>query len=168
MSIEKRMKQLGIELPEPAAAGGRYRRVVAAERFVYVSGQTPKQNGALTAVGKLGADVTVAEGEDAARLATLNCLSQLDAYLGGLDQVAQVAKLTGYVASAAGFGAQPAVMDGASALLEDVFGEAGGHARTAIGVAELPDNAAVEVDLVVMRTPSDLTADGPGGRGSGL
>ena len=154
MSIEERMKQAGVELPEPPAAGGLYQRVVVADRFVYVSGQTPLRDGVMTTVGKLGADVTVDEGRAAARLALLNCLAQLDAHLGGLDQVEQIVKLTGYVASGRDFNSQPAVIDGASAVLNEVFGDAGGHARTSIGVAELPGNASVEVDLVVLRTPA--------------
>lgn len=150
MSIDARVREAGIELPEAPAPGGQYQPVVVVERFAYVSGQTPVRGGAPTVTGKLGAGVSVEEGQQAARLAALNCVAQLKKRLGSLDQVEQVVKLAGYVASAEGFGQQSLVVNGASAVLEEVFGEAGRHARVALGVAELPGGAPVEVELVAL------------------
>lgn len=150
MSFEARVQDAGIELPPPPAPGGQYQPVVVAERFAYVSGQTPVQNGAQTVTGKLGAGVSLEEGQRAARLATLNCVAQLKKRFGSLDQVERVVKLCGYVASAEGFSQQSAVVNGASAVLEEIFGEAGQHARVALGVAELPGGAPVEVEIVAL------------------
>lgn len=149
MSIEQRLTELGLEvpvLPPPAAS---YVPAVRTGNLVFASGQTPTVAGRLVIAGKLGADVTVEQGQEAARLAALNCLAEVRGLLGSLDMVTRVVKLTGYVASAAGFGDQPAVINGASRLMEDVFGPAGRHARAALGVAELPAGAPVEIELVV-------------------
>ncbi len=149
MSAERRLADLGITvptLPPPVAA---YVPAVRTGRLVYASGQTPTIDGVLQVRGKLGAGISVEEGQRAARLAALNCLAEVRGLLGSLDAVSRVVRLTGYVASAPGFGEQPAVMNGASQLIEEVFGEAGRHARSAIGVAELPFGAPVEVELIV-------------------
>jgi enamine deaminase RidA (YjgF/YER057c/UK114 family) len=149
MSFEQRLTELGLEvpvLPPPAAS---YVPAVRTGNLVFVSGQTPTVAGRLVIAGKLGADVTVEQGQEAARLAALNCLAEVRGLLGSLDMVTRVVKLTGYVASAAGFGDQPAVINGASRLMEDVFGPAGRHARAALGVAELPAGAPVEIELVI-------------------
>jgi enamine deaminase RidA (YjgF/YER057c/UK114 family) len=149
MSFEQRLTELGLEvpvLPPPAAS---YVPAVRTGNLVFASGQTPTVAGRLVIAGKLGADVTVEQGQEAARLAALNCLAEVRGLLGSLDIVTRVVKLTGYVASAAGFGDQPAVINGASRLMEDVFGSAGRHARVALGVAELPAGAPVEIELVV-------------------
>jgi enamine deaminase RidA (YjgF/YER057c/UK114 family) len=149
MSFEQRLTELGLEvpvLPPPAAS---YVPAVRTGNLVFASGQTPTVAGRLVIAGKLGADVTVEQGQEAARLAALNCLAEVRGLLGSLDMVTRVVKLTGYVASAAGFGDQPAVINGASRLMEDVFGPAGRHARAALGVAELPAGAPVEIELVV-------------------
>lgn len=149
MSAERRLADLGITvptLPPPVAA---YVPAVRTGRIVYASGQTPTIDGVLQVRGKLGDGVSVEEGQRAARLAALNCLAEVRGLLGSLDAVSRVVRLTGYVASAPGFGEQPAVMNGASQLIEEVFGEAGRHARSAIGVAELPFGAPVEVELIV-------------------
>jgi enamine deaminase RidA (YjgF/YER057c/UK114 family) len=149
MSFEQRLTELGLEvpvLPPPAAS---YVPAVRTGNLVFASGQTPTVAGRLVVAGKLGADVTVEQGQEAARLAALNCLAEVRGLLGSLDIVTRVVKLTGYVASAAGFGDQPAVINGASRLMEDVFGSAGRHARVALGVAELPAGAPVEIELVV-------------------
>jgi enamine deaminase RidA (YjgF/YER057c/UK114 family) len=149
MSAERRLTDLGIAipmLPPPVAA---YVPAVRTGRLVYASGQTPTIDGVLQIRGKLGDAISVEEGRGAARLAALNCLAEVRGLLGSLDAISRVVRLTGYVASAPGFGEQPAVMNGASQLLEEVFGEAGRHARSAIGVAELPFGAPVEVELIV-------------------
>jgi enamine deaminase RidA (YjgF/YER057c/UK114 family) len=149
MSAERRLADLGITvptLPPPVAA---YVPAVRTGRLVFASGQTPTIDGVLQVRGKLGDGVSVEEGQRAARLAALNCLAEVRGLLGSLDDVSRVVRLTGYVASAPGFGEQPAVMNGASQLIEEVFGEAGRHARSAIGVAELPFGAPVEVELIV-------------------
>jgi enamine deaminase RidA (YjgF/YER057c/UK114 family) len=153
-SFEVRLRELGIDipsLPPPAAA---YVPAVRTGNIVYASGQTPTVDGVLQVKGKLGGEITVEEGQEAARLSALNCLAEVRGLVGSLDEVVRVLRLTGYVASAAGFGQQPAVINGASKLIEDVFGEAGRHARSAIGVAELPSGAPVEVELIVEVRPA--------------
>jgi enamine deaminase RidA (YjgF/YER057c/UK114 family) len=115
---------------------------------VFTAGQLPLVDGALVATGKLGAEVGTEQGRDLARTCALNALAAVDGLI-GLDAVAQVVKVVGFVASAPGFTAQPAVLNGASELLGEVFGAAGAHARSAVGVAELPLGAPVEVELVV-------------------
>lgn len=148
-TAEHRLVELGIvvpQLPPPVAV---YVPAVRTGRVVYASGQTPTIDGVLQVRGRLGEDVSVEEGRRAARLAALNCLAEVRALLGSLDAVSRVLRLTGYVASAPGFGEQPTVMNGASQLMEQVFGDAGRHARSAIGVAELPFGAPVEVELII-------------------
>jgi len=148
-TAEHRLAELGIvvpQLPPPVAV---YVPAVRTGRVVYASGQTPTIDGVLQVRGRLGEGVSVEEGQRAARLAALNCLAEVRALLGSLDAVSRVLRLTGYVASAPGFGEQPYVMNGASELMEQVFGDAGRHARSAIGVAELPFGAPVEVELIV-------------------
>jgi len=113
------------------------------------SGQLPRIDGKLTCTGTLGTDVTVAEGAEAARVCALNALSVLRAALGSLDRIERVLTVTGFVASAPGFHEQPAVVDGASAVLYEVFGEAGRHTRSAVGVAALPRGGAVEIEVTV-------------------
>ena len=117
--------------------------------LVFTSGILPLKDGQLAYSGKLGLDLTVDDGQDAARLAALNGLSVLKEALGDLDCVERIVKLTGYVASAKDFHQQPLVLDGASSLLVDVFGEAGRHARSAVGAAELPLGAPIEIELTV-------------------
>ena len=148
-TAERRLAELGIvvpQLPPPVAV---YVPAVRTGRVVYASGQTPTIDGVLQVKGRLGESVTVEEGQRAARLAALNCLAEVRALLGSLDAVSRVLRLTGFVASAPGFGEQPYVINGASELMEQVFGDAGRHARSAIGVAELPFGAPVEVELIV-------------------
>jgi enamine deaminase RidA (YjgF/YER057c/UK114 family) len=149
VSVADRLSELGLTLPSVPVPVANY---VPARRFgdlVFASGQTPTVDGVLTMRGKLGAEITVEQGQEGARLSALNCLAAVHALLGDLDRVEAVLKLTGYVASAPGFVEQPAVVNGASVLLEQVLGEAGKHARAAIGLAELPGGAPVEVDLVL-------------------
>jgi enamine deaminase RidA (YjgF/YER057c/UK114 family) len=145
----ERLAGLGLELPEVLPPVAKYVPALRHGDLVFASGQTPTVAGKLTVTGKLGADVTVEGGQLAARLCALNCLAAAAATAGGLDNITQVVKLTGYVASADGFTEQPAVINGASQLLEEVFGDAGRHARAALGLAELPGGAPVEVELIV-------------------
>ena len=148
-TAEGRLAELGIVIPQLPPPVAVYVPAVRTGRIVYASGQTPTVDGVLQAKGKLGEGVTVEEGARAARLAALNCLAEIRGLLGSLDAVSRVVRVTGFVASAPGFGEQPYVINGASELMEQVFGDAGRHARSAIGVAELPFGAPVEVELIV-------------------
>ena len=150
MSIESnplgRLTELGIELPEAAAPVAAYVPTVLANGLLHVSGQLPFREGQVV-TGRLGEDVELDAGQSAARLCGLMVLAQVHAAV-GLDRVRQVVKLGVFVNSAAGFTQQPEVANGASELMQDVFGEAGRHARAAVGVPTLPRGAAVEVDAV--------------------
>ena len=148
MSASARLKELGIELPEVAKPLASYVPAVRSGNLVYTSGQLPMQAGKLAATGKLGDDVTPEQGKALARICTLNALAAVDSLV-GIDTVTQVVKVVGFVASAPGFNGQPGVVNGASHLLAEVFGDHGSHARSAVGVAELPLDSPVEVELVV-------------------
>ena len=148
MSASARLKKLGIELPEMAKPLASYVPAVRSGNLVYTSGQLPMQAGKLAATGKLGDDVTPEQGKALARICTLNALAAVDSLV-GIDAVTQVVKVVGFVASAPGFNGQPGVVNGASHLLAEVFGDHGSHARSAVGVAELPLDSPVEVELVV-------------------
>ena len=148
MSIAQRHAELGIELPQPAAPVAAYVPVVVAGNLAHVSGQLPFVDGKLV-TGRLGEDVSLDQGHAAARACGLMILAQLESALGSLDRVARVVKLGAFVCSAAHFTDQPKVANGASELMEKVFGEAGKHARAAVGVPVLPRGAAVEVDAIV-------------------
>lgn len=149
MSFEEHLAELGLSLPETPRPVANYVPAVVTGKLVYSSGQTPTAEGRLTIQGKLGRDISIEEGQQAARVAVLNCLAAIRSVTGSLDEITRVVKLTGYVASAEGFHAQPQVINGASLLLEQIFGETGKHARAAIGLAELPGGAPVEVELIV-------------------
>jgi len=146
--IEKRLAELGIVLPSAATPAFQYVPVTMHERLAFVSGQLPRQGEALV-TGKVGWDVDLEQGRHAARLCILQGLACLKQALGSLDRVDRILKITGFVASAPGFNQQPRVIDAASELLVQLFGDAGKHARSAVGVAELPRNAAVEIELIV-------------------
>ncbi|MFE2750436.1 RidA family protein [Actinosynnema sp. NPDC059335] len=148
MSWTARLAELGVELPEVAAPVAAYVPAVRTGNLVFTSGQLPFVRGALAATGKVGGDVSPEEAKGHARTCALNALAAVDALV-GLDSVARVVKVVGFVASADGFTGHPAVVNGASELLGEVFGEAGRHARAAVGVAELPLGAPVEVELIV-------------------
>jgi len=148
MSIEARLKELGIELPQAAAPVASYVPVVTLGNLAHVSGQLPFIDGELV-TGRLGEDVEIELGIRAARACGLMILAQLKAALGSLDKVERIVKLGGFVNSAGDFTAQPKVVNGASDLMVDLFGEAGKHARSAVGVPALPLGAAVEIDAVV-------------------
>lgn len=149
MSFEERLGSLGLNIPVLPAPVANYVPAVRVGDLVFASGQTPTVDGRLSIRGKVGREVSVAEATSAARLAGLNCLAEIRGLTGSLDAVIRVVKVNGYVASAAGFNEQPTVVNGASLLFEEIFGEAGRHARAAIGVAELPGDAPVEIDLIV-------------------
>lgn len=144
----ERLRELGLTLPAVAAPAGAYVPARRSGSLVFTAGQLPFVDGALAATGKVGAEVTPEQAHDLARACALNALAAVD-QLVGLDAVAGVVKVVGFVASAPGFTGQPGVLNGASELLAAVFGEAGRHARSAVGVAELPLGAPVEVELVV-------------------
>ncbi|QKT09830.1 RidA family protein [Rhodococcus sp. W8901] len=142
-----RLAELGIELPPVAAPVAAYVPAVRTGDHVYTSGQLPFVDGKLPLTGKLGADVSDADAKAAARTCALNALAAIDALV-GLDSIVRIVKVVGFVASAEGFTGQPGVINGASEFLGEVFGDAGIHARSAVGVAELPLGAPVEVELI--------------------
>lgn len=149
MSIDARLKALGIELPPPPKPVASYLPAVLAGDLLFLSGILPFRDGQVVITGKLGQEVTVERGAEAARLALLNALAVVKQELGSLDRVRRIVRVVGHVASAAGFAQQPAVINGASDLLVQLFGEAGRHARVALGAAELPLHAAIELELLV-------------------
>ncbi len=149
MSAEQRVAELGIQLPELPKPIAAYVLWVQSGSLLYTSGMGPLSGGRFAYQGKVGAELSVDEGRDAARLCMLNLLSIVREALGTLDKVERVIKLLGFVASAPGFGQQPEVLNGASELLEAIWGEGGWHARSAIGVNELPRNIPVEIEMIV-------------------
>lgn len=149
MSAEARIKELGLELPAPAAAGGGlYVAAVRTGNLLVVSGQVPMRDGKPIATGKLGRDITADDAAPLARQCALQALGIVRAEAGSLDAVARVVRVGGFVASAEGFTDHPKVINGASQLLIDVFGDAGRHARCAVGMAELPLGVPVEVEFL--------------------
>ncbi|CAH0310140.1 RidA family protein [Roseomonas sp. CECT 9278] len=145
--IEQRLTELGIALPTPAAPIANYVGFNVSGKLVVVSGQIPLRDGAVAFTGKVGVDVTPEQGQEAARICFINLLAQLKAAAGGdLDRVARVLRLGGFIAAPASFTQHAVVMNGASDLAVAVFGDAGRHARTTIGVPSLPADAAVEVE----------------------
>ncbi len=149
MSIDQRLAELGITLPQPAAPVAAYVPVVIANGFAFVSGQVCLDENGQMIVGKLGEDTDIVGGQKAARACGLMILAQLKAALGSLDRVERVVKLGVFVNCTPDFKDQPKVGNGASELMQDVFGEAGRHARAAVGAPALPMGVAVEVDAVV-------------------
>lgn len=143
-----KLAELGLTLPEVVPPVASYVPAVQSGQHVYVSGQLPMADGKLLATGKVGAGVSAEQAKDLARRCALNGLAAVDALV-GLENVSKVVKVTGFVASAPGFTGQPGVINGASDLFGAVFGEAGRHARSAVGVSELPLDAPVEVELIV-------------------
>ena len=147
-TVADRLARLGLELPAPPAPVAAFEPYVRHGNTIYTSGQIATRNGHLVATGRLGADVDLATGQDAARACAVNVLAQLQAAAGGLDAVTRLVKLTVYIACTGEFAQQPQVADGASQLLLDVLGTAGAHARSAIGVAALPLGSPVEVEAI--------------------
>ncbi len=148
MTVADRLVELGVTLPAVAVPVAAYVPAVRTGDLVYTSGQLPTVDGELVATGRVGAEVSTQDAAAAARTCVLNALAAVDAVV-GLGAVRRVVKLVGFVASAPGFTDQPVVVNGASELLGAIFGEAGEHARSAVGVAELPKGAPVEVELIV-------------------
>jgi enamine deaminase RidA (YjgF/YER057c/UK114 family) len=148
VSTSDRLAELGIELPAVVAPLAAYVPAVRTGNLVYTSGQLPITAGELLATGKVGADVSPESAKALARICALNALAAVHSLV-GVDSVTRVVKVVGFVASAPGFGGQPGVINGASQLLGEVFGDPGAHARSAVGVSELPLNAPVEVELIV-------------------
>lgn len=148
MTASQRLAELGIILPAVAKPLAAYVPAVRTGALVYTSGQLPLQAGDLTHIGKVGAEVTPEQAKVAARTCALNALAAIDALV-GIDAVIRIVKVVGFVASAPGFSGQPGVVNGASEVLGELFGDAGAHARSAVGVSELPLDAPVEVELIV-------------------
>lgn len=146
--IEAKLETLGHRLPAVPEPAGAYIPAVRTGNHVYTSGQVPFEDGELASSGKVGAEVSLEEAQAAARTCVLNALAALRAELGSLDRVARIVKLTVFVASAEGFNDQARVANGASELLGEIFGERGAHARSAVGVFELPLGAPVEVEVI--------------------
>ena len=148
MTAATRLAELGVSLPAVAAPLAAYVPAVRTGNLVYTSGQLPLAGGELIRTGKVGAEVSPEDAKAAARTCALNELAAIDALV-GIDSVVRVVKVVGFVASSPGFSGQPGVVNGASEFLGEVFGEAGSHARSAVGVSELPLDAPVEVELIV-------------------
>jgi enamine deaminase RidA (YjgF/YER057c/UK114 family) len=148
LTAAERLAELGLTLPPVVTPAGAYVPAVRTGQFVYTAGQLPVVDGKLPATGKVGAEVSPSDAAGLARTCALNALAAAAAAAGGLDAISRIVKVVGFVASAPGFNAQPQVINGASDLLVEVFGEDGRHARSAVGVAELPLNAPVEVELI--------------------
>ena len=149
-AIKARLKELGIVLPQAAAPAANYVPYVISGNLLYLSGQLPMENGKVAVTGHLGRDVNIAGGQRAAELCAINILAQASAALGGdLGRIKRLVKLNGFVASVPEFVEQHLVINGASNLLANVLGEAGKHARAAVGMAALPLNAAVEIDAIM-------------------
>ena len=153
-SPEARLKALGLQLPAPPTPIASYVPVVRAGNLVFLAGQGPLVDGKPTVTGKVGANLTEAEGYQAARATILTSLAVLRAEIGSLDRVRRVVKLVGWVNSAPGFTRQPWVINGASDLLVEIFGDAGRHARSSVGANELPLDIPVEIELIVEVEPS--------------
>lgn len=149
MEIEAKLKELGITLPKPPGPVAVYVPAVQVGDLLFLSGTTCYVDGEFLYTGRVGEELTLEEGYAAARQTALNLLSVIQATLGDLDRVERVVKLNGYVNSAREFDRQPEVINGASELLEEVFGERGRHARTALGVSALPAHIPVEIELIV-------------------
>lgn len=154
MTVSERLQQLGIVLPPAPRPVGSYVPACQAGELVFVSGVLPFQEGKILQPGKIGRDLSIEEGKANARIAAINALAILHQELGDFSRVIRIVRLTGHVASAEGFGDQPAVINGASDFLVEVFGEKGRHARLALGAFELPLHASIELELIVQVSSS--------------
>jgi len=149
MSVEAKLKELGLEIPPAPAPVANYVPYAIEGKLVFISGQVPRgADGKLKFIGKVGQELTEKEGYEAARLCALNCLAQLKAAAGSLDKVKRIVRVGGFVNCKADFANQPQVVNGASDLIVQVFGDKGRHARTAVGAAGLPANVAAEVEMI--------------------
>jgi enamine deaminase RidA (YjgF/YER057c/UK114 family) len=153
VSVAARLAELGLTLPEAVTPAFQYVPVVVHGGLAWVSGQIPRAGTRILMTGKVGDGIGLEQAQEAARACVLAALAQLESALGSLDRIERVVKLTGFVASAPGFNQQPQVIDAASELLVQLFGEAGRHARSAVGVAELPRGVPVEIELVAAVRP---------------
>jgi len=151
-SAEKRLKEMGLVLPPPARPGGAYVPSKRLGNLLYLSGQGPIRDGKPLATGQVGSDVSLSDAIEAARQAAINSLAVIRSAAGSLDRVCQIVQVRGFVNSAPGFYLQPMVMNGASELLVDVFGERGQHVRCALGTSSLPHNIPVEIEMIVELT----------------
>jgi enamine deaminase RidA (YjgF/YER057c/UK114 family) len=149
MGVEEKLEKLGLSLPPAAEPSFQYVPVTVHSGVAYVSGQLPRENGEVRITGKVEETVNIEAAQRAARICILQGLSCLKAAIGSLDNVERILKVTGFVASAPGFIQQPRVLDAASNLLVELFGDRGRHARSAIGVLELPRGAPVEIEMVI-------------------
>ncbi len=149
MNPSKRLAELGLKLPNVAAPVANYVPAVQSGRYAFTSGQIPFRDGKLVWAGKVPSDVSLVDAVDGAAIAAMNGLAAIAQLVGGLDNIVRIVRVCVYVASSPGFTEQPKVANGASDLLVKIFGDAGRHARSAVGAAELPLNAAVEVELMV-------------------
>jgi enamine deaminase RidA (YjgF/YER057c/UK114 family) len=147
--VEEKIKQLGHSIPDPVKPLASYIPAIRTGDLVFTAGQVPIKDGKLQFTGKVDGDLTVSEGKIAAQLCALNCLSAIKNEIGDLDKIEQIIKVTVFVSSSKGFTGQPQVANGASDLLKEIFGENGKHARSAVGVSELPLNAPVEIEMIV-------------------
>ena len=148
MTPSKRLAELGIVLPTVAAPIGSYLPAVRVGRIAYTSGQVPLREGKIVRAGKVPGDLAIADAADGARISALNAIAAIASLVGGVDKIARIVRVCVYVNSSPGFTEQPKVANGASDLLFQIFGEAGRHSRAAVGVSELPVNAAVEVEVM--------------------
>jgi enamine deaminase RidA (YjgF/YER057c/UK114 family) len=146
---QERMRELGLELPQIPSPAGSYVPAVRTGNLVFTAGQVSFEDGEIRVTGKVGDAVSLEEAQHAARLCALNALAAAASEAGGLDRISRIIKVVGYVASAPGFNGQPQVVNGASDLLGEIFGESGHHARSAVGVVELPLGVPVEVEMIV-------------------
>ncbi len=148
-NVESRIEQIGLNIPEAPKPVAAYIPAKQTGKLVFTAGQLPMVNGELFSKGLLGQDVEIDEANNAARICTLNALAAIKGVIGNLDRIKQIVRVVGYVASVPTFTQQPAVVNGASELLLEIFGENGKHARSAVGMAVLPLNASVEIELTV-------------------
>ncbi len=147
--FEEKLKQMGITIPEPVKPLAAYIPAMQVGNLVMTSGQVPISAGVVKFQGKVGKDLSEEEGKEAAKLCAINCLSAVKSVIGSLDKINRILKLTVFISSAEGFTAQPKVANGASEFIGEIFGDAGKHVRSAVGVSELPLNSAVEIEMIV-------------------
>lgn len=147
--IDEKLKSLGITLPVPPKPAGSYIPVVISGNLAFVSGQIPMQDGKVTFTGKVPSDITLEDAQNAARICAINILAQLKASLGSLDRISKIVRVSGFVNSTSDFTEHPKIINAASDLFFEIFGEKGKHSRIAVGVSSLPLNSTVEIDMIV-------------------
>lgn len=149
MKIEKKLKALKINLPEPITPLASYVPVTRTGNLLFVSGQLPIVDGKLKSTGKVGSKLGIPQSQELAKICAINCLAAIKGEIGDLDKVTKIVKVVGFVNSFTGFTKQPLIINGASDFLIEVFGDAGKHARSAVGVRELPRDAPIEIEMIV-------------------